>query len=231
MAYKKRSVAGYMWRQQAWVFALLIMAGFGLGAIKVAAYQSASRFAAEGVEVIGAVTHMNDYISGKRKSFSISYTYSTPADPYTNGLQYVSGSFHDAHTNGGPISVTYLPTDPTINVVEPAKLSKGFWISMAVAAGLIVAGASGAYFAAARARACVQLREAGKVTIATVTTHAAEGKKKLKARLEWRDATGITGRSFPMLLAELPEIGMSITLFTDPDGRQKPVWEGDVGSR
>jgi hypothetical protein len=231
MTYEKQSVAGYMWRQQAWVFALLILAGLGLGAIKVAAYQSASRFAAEGIGVIGAVSHMQDYTSGKRKTFRISYSFATPADPYNNGSQGVSEAFYDAQTDGGPIPVIYLPTDPTVNVVELSKLSKGFLITLAAAVGLIVAGVIGAYFAASRAYACVQLRKSGKVATVTVANHAVEGKKKKKARLEWRDAAGETGRSYPMLLADLPEIGSSITLFMDPEGRQKSVWEGDIGSR
>jgi predicted membrane-bound mannosyltransferase len=231
MAYEKRSVAGYMWRQQAWVFALLILAGFGLGAVKVAAHQLAAQFSAEGVEVIGAVSNMQNYTSEKRETFRIAYSFATPADPYNNGIQSVSEAFYDAQTDGGPIPVIYLPTDPTVNVVELSKLSNGFWITMAAAVSLIVAGAIGAYFAASRAYACVQLRKSGKVATATVTKHAIEGKKKQKARLEWRDAAGETGQSYPMLLADLPEIGSSITLFIDPDDRQKSVWEGEIGSR
>ncbi len=211
------------------------LAGLGLGAIKVATFQSASRFADEGVEAIGQVTHMTSYDSGRhgtfRETFRISYSFATPIDPYTNGLQDVSETFYEAHTDGGPISVIYIATDPTVNVVELAKLSKGFWISMVAAAGLIVAGAVGAYFAATRARACVKLREAGTVTTATVAAHAVEGKKKRKARIEWCDSTGLTGTSLPMPLAQLPEIGSAVTIFSYQHGRLKPVWEGDIGSR
>ena len=231
MAYKKRSAVGYMWRKQAWVFAVLVLAGLGLGAIKTADYQLASRFDAEGVEVIGAVSHMNDYANRNRETYRISYTFDTPDDRYNSGLQDVSETFYDAQAVGGPITVWYLPTDPTVNIVEPTKLSSGFWVTMIAAAGLVFSGFIGAYFATVRARACVQLRETGKVTTATVSAHAVEGKKKRKARIEWRDSTGITGSSLSMPVAQLPAIGSTVTIFSDQHGRQNPVWEGDIGSR
>ena len=237
MSYQKRSLAGYVWRQQGWAFALLVIAGLGLGAFKVSAYQTASQFASDGVEVIGEVTHMSDYStsSGKsisgRDTFRVSYTFATPSDPYNNGIQDVSERFYEAQTDGGPITVWYLPTDPTSNAVDLEKLSSGFGLTLAIAAGVFIAGMIGLNFSVARARACIKLRETGDALVATVTDHVSEGKKKIKGHFQWRDADGLEGRSLTAPLANLPPIGSSITIFADPARRLNPVWEGDIGSR
>lgn len=237
MSYQKRSLASFVWRQQGWVFALLVIAGIGLGAIKLASYQTASQFTADGVEVIGEVTHMTDYStsSGKsisgRNSFRVSYTFATPSDPYNNGIQDVSEQFYKAQTDGGPISVWYLPSDPTSNAVDLDKLSSGFWLTLAIAAGVFLAGAIGLNFSVARARACIKLRETGDTLVATVTDHVSEGKKKINGHFQWRNADGLEGRSLTAPLANLPPVGSPITIFADPAQRLKSVWEGDIGSR
>tara|TARA_R110000868_G_C10760210_1_gene753875 strand:+ start:87 stop:782 length:696 start_codon:yes stop_codon:yes gene_type:complete len=231
MSYRKRSIAVYLWRQQIWVSALLVAAGLVLGAIKVSTYQTASQFAEDGVKVIGEVTRMTDYSSSSRKTYRVSYTFATPADPYNNGIQGVSERFYETQTVGAPIAVWYLPTDPTSNVVDLEKLSSWFGLSMAIAAGVTLAGAIGAGISISRARVCIGLRENGETQIATVTHHVVEGKKKLKGHFRWRHADGREGRSLTAPLASLPAVGSVVTLFGDPAQRLKPVWEGDIGSR
>ncbi len=236
MNYQKRSLASYVWRQQIWAFALLVAAGLGLGAIKISDYQTASQFAEDGVKVVGEVTHMKYYSSrtgsgGSSKTFRVSYTFATPEDPYNNGIQGVSEQFYEALTDGAPIAVWYLPSDPTSNVVDLDKLSSGLGLTLAIAAGVILAGAIGIGFSIARARACIKLRETGETLVATITHQVTEGKKKLKGHFQWRAADGREGRSLTAPLADLPPIGSSVTIFADPAQRLKPVWEGDVGSR
>ena len=152
METQQPSVFSAVWGQQIWVYALMIFAGVGLGMIKYGAYQTASAFAGNGVEVVGEITHMTDYTSSKKKTFHISYTFATATDPYNNGEQLVSQAFYEAQTDGGPIGVFYLPTDPTKSVVDLGKLSGGFGPTMMVALGLILGGAAGGYFAFQRAR-------------------------------------------------------------------------------
>lgn len=236
MSYQKRSLASMVWRQQGWAFALLVIAGLGLGAIKISDYQTASQFAEDGVGVVGEVTHMTDYSSrtgssGSSKTFRVSYTFATPSDPYNNGIQDVSERFYEAQTDGGPIAVWYLPSDPTSNAVDLDKLSSGFGLTLAIAAGVFLIGMIGLNFSVTRARACIKLRETGDTLAATVTDHVAEGKKKIKGHFQWRDADGREGRSLTAQLADLPAVGSSVTLFGDPAQRLKPVWEGDIGSR
>ncbi|MBQ0803783.1 MAG: DUF3592 domain-containing protein [Sulfitobacter sp.] len=237
MSYQKRSLASFTWHRQGWVFAILVIAGLGLGAFKVSAYQTASQFAADGVQVIGEVTHMTDYATTRGKSlsgsktFRMSYTFATPSDPYNNGIQDVSEEFYGAQKDGGPITVWYLPSDPTSNAVDLEKLSSGFWLTLAIAAGVFLAGMIGLNFSVTRARACIKLRETGDALVATVTDHVAEGKKKINGHFQWRDADGLEGRSLTAALADLPPVGSSITVFADPARRLKPVWEGDIGSR
>jgi hypothetical protein len=142
-----------LWHQHAWVYVLLVMAGIGLGAVRVSSYQAAAAFSANGVEVVGEITHMNDYTSSNRKTFNVSYTFATTGDPYNSGNQRVSEPFYETLTDGGTISVWYLPSDPSVNVVDLDKLESGFWLSMMAALGLILAGGVGGALAVLRARA------------------------------------------------------------------------------
>jgi hypothetical protein len=232
MSYKKRTVAGYALRQNGWAFAVLIIAGLALGAIKISASQTASQFAANGVQAVGQVTNMTERKNGNHaRTYRLSYTFPTAADQFYNGIQSVSEEFYDAQTVGADIAVTYMPTDPTVSVVEPEKLTKGFWVTIAAALGLIIAGIWGGLFTVSRARASIQLRDTGTVTTTTVISHIIEGKKKLKGHMQWRDDAGKEGRSTTISLADLPPIGATITVFTDPARRQNAVWEGDIGSR
>ena len=152
MESKKQSVIGALWRQQIWIFALMILAGIGLGAVKISDSQTADAFSENGVEVIGEITDMTDYSGSKnKKTFIISYTFATTADPYNSGQQLVSQTFYEAQTKGGPIAIWYMPTDPTQNVVDLGKLSRGFGLTFMAALGLILAGVISGGFAVKRA--------------------------------------------------------------------------------
>ncbi len=140
-------------RERGWVYALLIAAGLGLGVYEVSSYRTASRFAAEGVDSRGVVTHKSDYSNGNRKTFRLSYTFPTPDDPYTHGTQNVSGPFYHAQTEDAEIVVRYLPSDPSMSVVEAANVTKGFWVGMLLSLGLVLGGAGGAFIGCVRARA------------------------------------------------------------------------------
>lgn len=233
MAFAKRSAMGYFMLRQGWVFALLVAAGLGLGAYEISAHQTVSRFASEGVDAVGQVTQKSDYSGrkGSNRTYRLSYSFPTPADPYTHGLQSVSEAFYDAQSEGADIVVRYLPSDPAISAVEPDKIAKGFWLGMAASIGLVLGGIAGGAFAMSRARACVTLRETGEVRSATVTGHQTEGKKKAKGHMLWSDASGTVGRTLTAPLSDLLPIGASITIFADPERRLKGVWEGDIGSR
>ncbi|MEQ9462447.1 MAG: DUF3592 domain-containing protein [Haliea sp.] len=140
-------------RGRGWVYALLVAAGLGLGVYEISSYRTASRFAVEGVDSRGVVTHKADYSNGNRKTFRLSYTFPTPDDPYTHGNQNVSGPFYHAQTEDAEIVVRYLPSDPSMNVVEAASMTKGFWMGMLLSLGLILGGAGGAVLGWSRARA------------------------------------------------------------------------------
>ncbi len=139
-------------RERGWVYALLVIAGLGLGAYEMASYRTASRFADEGVDARGVVTHMSNYSNnGTRKTFRLSYTFPTPGDPYTQGTQDVSGPFYDAQAEDAEIPVRYLASDPSMNVVEPANITKGFWVGMLLAISLVLGGVGGAVLGWSRA--------------------------------------------------------------------------------
>jgi len=162
MSYKKQTVAGHVWRQNVWAFALLIIAGLALGAIKMSALQTASQFAANGAQAVGQVTDMTAQNSGKsRKTYRLSYTFSTADDPFNNGIQNVSKAFYDTQTVGADIVVTYLPANPASSIVEPEKITKGFWVGIAAAAGLVLAGIWGGMLSVSRARVSIRVARHG----------------------------------------------------------------------
>lgn len=233
MIFEKRTPLGYFWRQQGWVYVLLVVAGLALGAFKISEGQTASRMSAEGIDTVGQVTNKSFSLHGtpSRKTYQLSYSFPTPADPYTHGMQSVSLAFYDAQSEGAEIVVRYIPSDTTISAVEPESIVKLFWVTLAASVGLVLGGIGGGAHAMSRARTCVALRDAGEVRTATVTSHKTEGKKRNKGHMLWSDATGMDGRTQTRLLSELLPVGTAITIFADPEGRKKPVWEGDVGSR
>ncbi|TDE34807.1 DUF3592 domain-containing protein [Antarcticimicrobium sediminis] len=234
MSFKKRTAAGFFWREQGWVYGLLIVAGLGLGAVKLTEYQTASRIYNEGVNVDGLVTGLWSKPLGDAKtgpSYSVRYSFPTPDDPYTNGSQNVSKTFYETLIKDAEIAVRYLPTDPTISAVEPETVARAFWLAMALSVGLVIVGLGGGLHNISRARASVALRENGEVRTAKVTGHIIEGKKKKKGHMLWRDATGVSGRTVTGSLSDLLPVGSQITIFADPECHQKSIWEGDIGSR
>ncbi|WP_197493359.1 DUF3592 domain-containing protein [Woeseia oceani] len=234
MNYKKRSMADYLMLQQSWVYAILIVAGLGLAAIKMSSYSTFSRVSVEGVEAVGLVTNKSEQRSGrdnKGKTYRLSYSFETADGSYIQGIQSVTEAFFDAQAVDGEIAVLYLPSDPQTNFVEPSKLTKGFWVAVFASIGLILGGIAGGFFAVSRARECISLRETGEVRTATVTSHEIEGQKKEKGHMVWRDESGDEGRSLVSPLEKLLPVGASITVFADRQGHLKSVWEGDIGSR
>lgn len=156
MERKNQSLLSVLWHQQAWVYVLLIMAGIGLGAVRVSSYQAAAAFSANGVEVVGEITHMTDYSSSNRKTFTVSYTFATAGDPYNNGSQNVSERFYRTLSDGDAVGVWYLSSDPSVNVVDLDRLKSGFGMTMMAALGLILAGCVGGGLAVMRAREHVE---------------------------------------------------------------------------
>ncbi len=148
MSGKSQTIMGELWHQKSWVFLLLIVAGIGLGAVKASSYRAAAEFSQNGVAVIGEITHMNDYSSANRsKTFDVSYTFATAADPFNHGNQRVSERFYDTLADGEEVDVWYLPNDPSVNVVDIEKLTAGFGLTIMLAMGLILTGIVGGGFA------------------------------------------------------------------------------------
>ncbi|WP_372841774.1 DUF3592 domain-containing protein [Phaeovulum sp.] len=233
MRFKKRTAVGYFWHQQGWIYALLILAGIALATFKITEAQAAARVLADGVEAVGQVTDKS-YSSRAGKgltTYRLGYSFPTPDDPYTRGEQVVSQTFYDAQSEGAEILVRYLPSDVGISAVEPDSLATLYWLALAASAGLVLAGLAGGAYTILRALACVGLRETGEIRAAEVTGHVTEGKKNTTGHMQWRDAVGMTGRTDTRRLGDLLPVGTAITIFADPEGRRKAVWEGDIGSR
>lgn len=155
MVGQKQTVTGVIWRQQIWVYPLLIIAGIGLGMLKISDYRTAAVFSDSGIKVVGEVTNLHEIITNKPNTYDVAYIFATEADPYNRGNQRVREQLFDTLSDGGPIVVWYLPDDPTQNAVDLGYLRRYFWLALFCSAGLIFTGLGGGWFAVKRARATV----------------------------------------------------------------------------
>ncbi|WP_301070402.1 DUF3592 domain-containing protein [Pseudooceanicola sp.] len=152
---RKQTVIGAMWRQQIWVYPLLVAAGIGFGMLKISDYQKTAAFLDHGVKVVGEVTHLHETITNKPNTYDVAYIFATEADPHTRGEQRVREQLFDTLSDGGPIDVWYLPDDPKQNAVDLGHLTRYFWLALFCSAGLIFTGLVGGWFTVKRARATV----------------------------------------------------------------------------
>jgi hypothetical protein len=157
----KQTLAKVMWRQQIWVYPLLVAAGIGLAMLRISEYQKAAAFTEHGVKVVGEVTNLHMTITNKPTTYSVSYFFATEADPYNRGLQSVREQLFDTLSDGGPVDVWYLPGDPEQSVVDLGYLTRNFWLALVSSAVLIFTGLVGGWFAVKRARATVLGQDRG----------------------------------------------------------------------
>jgi len=156
----KQTLSKVMWRQQIWVYPLLVAAGVGLGAFKISDYQKAAAFTDHGVKVVGEVTNLHENISNKPNTYDVAYIFATEADLHSRGNQRVREQLFDTLSEGGPINVWYLPDDPKQSAVDLGHLTRYFWLALLCSAGLIFTGLVGGWVAVKRACATV-LGQAG----------------------------------------------------------------------
>ena len=93
----------------------------------------------KGKSVVAEVTDAEER-SGRRgrKKFYVSVDYKTEAGQEYKARQTVSRAVFDEATNGGKVSVTYLPTDPAVVRVGPVKTE---WWNIGI--GIFVLGCAG----------------------------------------------------------------------------------------
>jgi hypothetical protein len=152
---QKQTLTGVMWRQQIWVYPLLIIAGIGLGMLKMSDYRTAAAFSDSGIKVVGAVTNLHKTITNRPNTYDVAYIFATEADPYNRGAQRVREQLFDTLSDGGPVDVWYLPDDPKQSAVDLGYITRYFWLALSCAAGLIFTGLVGGLFAVRRACATV----------------------------------------------------------------------------
>jgi hypothetical protein len=235
MAYKKRSLISLFLRDKGWFCLLFILVGVGLGYVSKIGIEQDSQLSSKGIETTGEVTHkQSSSRKGNSRSYSVSYYFSTPQDPYTNGNQSVSLEYYDSIAEGERVPVRYLPSDPKVSEIEFGSPVVHRRLGLFLGLVLILSGVGGGAYLIRRARGSIWLRERGEVRKAKVTSHAIDGRESDKAnkgRALWCDTKDIEGRSLVWTLPELPPVGTEITVFSDSEGKLKSVWEGDVGSR
>ncbi len=84
--------------------------------------------------------------------YRVSYSFATPDDPYNNGIQDVSEAFYDVQSEGAEIVVRFIPSDASINAVEPESMAKLFGLTLVASVGLVLVGLTGGALAIRRAR-------------------------------------------------------------------------------
>ncbi|MCV2894349.1 DUF3592 domain-containing protein [Lentibacter sp. XHP0401] len=151
----KQTLAKVMWRQQIWVYPLLIAAGIGFAMLKISDYRKAAAFTDHGVKVVGEVTNLHETITNKPNTYDVAYIFPTEADPYNRGNQRVREQLFDTLSDGGPIDIWYLPDDPKQSAVDLGYLTRYFRLALLCSAVLMLTGLVGGWFAIKRARATV----------------------------------------------------------------------------
>lgn len=235
MIYEKRSAVSLFLCRQGWICLLLIFAGVSLGFLANKDFETNSHLSSAGVETVGSIT--NKTRSARKNgssSYSVSYSFSTPNDPYARGIQEVSSEYYGKIEEGDLVPVRYVPADPTINEAEFGSPVVHELLGILSSAGLVLGGLGGGIYLMRRAYGDVWLREHGAVIQARVTAHQIENKERTgpqKGQALWQDQSGKEGRSLTHPLPQLPELGSAITVYTHREGKFRSVWEGDVGSR
>lgn len=149
-----KTASQYFWRKNGWGFAVLIIAGLGLGVFKMTEYRFAKQIEQYAVEAVGTVTgkYESKHGSGKKTRYQVSYSFVSPDDPYTNGEQVVSEVFFAAQTEGAAINVRYLPSDPLVSVVDSESMVRNGSLTLLISVALVIGGIIGTAVTVQRAR-------------------------------------------------------------------------------
>lgn len=204
-------------------------------AVTVAHIDSAKarRLAEEGADAQAKVTGLTMTSTRTdnrtRHHFEVTFTFTVDGTAH-EVKRIVSESLYRSLRTGDQIPVRYWTADPTLAEIEP-----GFHAGQAMI-GQIVAGVAGVLaliFAAlgwrwaSAARWMARNGVAREVKVTRLAGFGALFGSAPYYRVVWQDDQG-EGRSRPHRIKLLPGAGTTTTILTDPAGRRRSLWEGDL---
>lgn len=240
MAYPRRGVAGLVLTRAGWLFGLAALVGLVLAIPAVRNLQEGWALAMRGVEVKGQVRDMQitTRSCGKNQmdtctDYNLAFDFEA-SGVMTHGTAKVGQSTYNGLTLMAPIRVRYLPDDPALTEVEEGTTLVSGVALVALVLAFLGLGLWGLLSRLRNARRMIWLRDEGGMQRARVLAQI-DTKTRINGvamwRITWADASGVASRSRLTRLADLPEVGAEITIYTDPAGRLPSVWEGDCGTR
>lgn len=240
MGYPRRGVASLVLTKAGWLFGLAALVGFALVIPGLGNLKEGWALSTQGEEAQGQVSDMQitTRSCGKKNmdtctDYTLAFDFMA-AGVMTHGTATVGQSTYHALTLHGPITVRYLPADPSqTEVEEGTTLISGVALTLAALAFLGL-GLWGLQSRLTAARRMLRLREDGVAQRVRVTALVDARTKINNAamwRITWADAAGLASKSRLHKQTELPQPGAEITIYADPSGHQPSVWEGDCGTR
>lgn len=219
-----------------WGTATLYSLGFCILAIAMdySDSLSAKRLAEEGAEAQATVTSL--YVTTSHRRHSTNYHYHVGLSlwaGFRNVLteKSVSEEFYNTLRTGKVIPIWYWTKDPTLLETRRGSFAEAteveFFLALfAAALTLLFAGLGGhwAYCARWMVRNGVERQV---IVTAHVDGLFSYGKNK-RYQLAWREPSGTLAASRLHPPADLPDVGETITVLTDPAGRRASIWEGDL---
>ncbi|WP_291833578.1 DUF3592 domain-containing protein [Limimaricola sp.] len=235
MPYPKRSAARMFWAAGGWGAAIALAMGVAFGAVAVTQRTFAQDLDRDGVKVMGTLSDLTSTSRTNRTpTYTAHYYFQTPDENIVSASQTIGYEDYYALQKGAPIEVTYLPADPAKSEVVRGRTGFNGWILMLISAVFLAGGVVWGWVQWGRSKIEVALREHGEVRRAQVVAHEVKGKTNDKPTswvALWRDETGAEGKTLVHKAKTLPAIGAALTVYADPKGGAKAVWEGDVGTR
>lgn len=235
MAYPKRSALRMFWAGGGWVAALALAVGVAFGVGAVAQRTVAQNLDRDGVKVMGVIKNLSSRSrSNSGTTYKAEFSFQTPDETFVYASQDIGYEAYRTLQENMPVEVTYLPSDPSTSEIVRGRTGFNGWLMMLVSAVFLAGGVVWGWVGWGRSRIEVALREHGEVRQAEVVAHEVRGKTNNVPTswiAVWRDQTGAEGQTLVHKATTLPAVGETLTVYADPKGGAKAVWEGDVGSR
>lgn len=232
---RQKSFLRYFFRLWGWQALILgLLAG---GSLMIASTngQNSQRLQREGVETTAELTRVyrsedRDTDGTRSYSYHVAFRFTVDGKLYEDN-QTVSNAFYQTVGTGQRVPVRYLANDPSISEIEPGATATWAFYARLAAIGLGFAALMAARAGWNRARLAAWLFRHGVEDSAVVTDHV-ESWLRINDGSRWRarfrTANGREGETYLARQRNLPPVGMTIYVLSDPDGRRDSVWSGDL---
>ncbi|CAN1571851.1 hypothetical protein MCELHM10_03292 [Paracoccaceae bacterium] len=193
---------------------------------------SARHLAEEGVQAQATVISLYETTSRSVRStrhlYNVGLTFVVDQET-VHTKKTVPESFYNSMRTGMVIPIVYWTGDPTLIEVRPGSFSERarqslFVAVVAAAFTLFFGGPAGHWALTARWMARNGVERRVEITKHVECEIPIQSKKW---QLVWREPSGTLAMSRFHHYADLPAVGRTITVLSDPEGRRDSIWEGD----